>query len=288
MKGEFCLEINYTKGASNAENVFRASVALIESFIELDKILVSSIDSKIKPILILEDIEGGSIKIWFRTILSIASDDALRNLNWKPIVGQYMVKGKHKLLKMLEENDESLDRKRILKLRDDLSALAEETNVKSIPAYTPPPVSKLANSMVQITESLSFLEEGDSAAYVTDEGRVAFNPKFKISKETVEEVLTMKVIRSTIPMILKIKKPDYLGDSMWDFRYKGRSIQAKISDVKWLKDFQSRKVEALPGDAIFGTVDTEVKYGFDQEVVVEHYTITEVKEVMSGEQETLL
>ena len=81
-------------------------------------------------------------------------------------------------------------------------------------------------------------------------------------------------------MILKVKKPDYLGESQWEFRHETHPIPAKILDEKWLKDFQSRKHDVRPGDSLRAIVETEVNYDYNQEVVGTHYYVIEVKEVI--------
>ena len=50
------------------------------------------------------------------------------------------------------------------------------------------------------------------------------------------------------PMILAVKKPDYLGDSKWDLRHGKRPISARIEDGAWLRRFQSREVDVRPGN----------------------------------------
>lgn len=81
-------------------------------------------------------------------------------------------------------------------------------------------------------------------------------------------------------MIPKVKKPDYLGESRWEFRHGTRPISAKIVHADWLKDFHNRKYDIRPGDSLRATVLTTVSYGYDKEVVAIHYDITEVKEII--------
>ena len=66
---------------------------LIESFEEIDKILVTSISSRIKPVLLLENIEAG-LRSWMAEILESVDDDAIKSLDWKKFVGSYLVKAK--------------------------------------------------------------------------------------------------------------------------------------------------------------------------------------------------
>jgi hypothetical protein len=81
-----------------------------------------------------------------------------------------------------------------------------------------------------------------------------------------------------------IKKPDYLGQSMWDFQYGGHTIQGKIQDVNWLIRFQNREINILPGDSIKAIVQIEVLFGDNSQIVAEHYTILNILEVLNRPQ----
>jgi hypothetical protein len=62
-KADFCLEIKFAKGAENPSRVFRAMSNLIEVCQRLDSSLVQTIDVKIQPLLVLEDVES-SVSVW--------------------------------------------------------------------------------------------------------------------------------------------------------------------------------------------------------------------------------
>lgn len=89
-----------------------------------------------------------------------------------------------------------------------------------------------------------------------------------------------EIIISQSEMILKIKKPDYLGDSKWEFRHRKETINAKITDNDWLAKFRDRQISLKPGDSIRANVEIEVKYDFDREVNSINHTITKVLEVI--------
>ena len=55
--------------------------------------------------MVLEDVEAGSLKTFFRNVLQATDNQALKNLNWKPIVGNYLVQAKYVLLQWLESDD---------------------------------------------------------------------------------------------------------------------------------------------------------------------------------------
>ena len=77
-------------------------------------------------------------------------------------------------------------------------------------------------------------------------------------------------------MCLKIKKPDYLGTSRWEFKHNDRTLEARIEDVEWLSKFQSRIVDVRPGDSINTRVIITIKRDQNNLVVAERFTITHV------------
>jgi hypothetical protein len=67
---------------------------------------------------------------------------------------------------------------------------------------------------------------------------------------------------------------------MWEFRHEGRSLEAKVSDLDWLRNFRDGVVVLHPGDALRAVVDVTVRYGCDGEVVSASYTIVKVMDVV--------
>jgi len=87
---DFAFTINFRRSAGNPRRIFDAASALIDAFEVLDKALVESVDVTISPLMVLEDIESGSIKVWLKNILTRADDEALKTGDWKMLVGHYL------------------------------------------------------------------------------------------------------------------------------------------------------------------------------------------------------
>lgn len=81
-------------------------------------------------------------------------------------------------------------------------------------------------------------------------------------------------------MVLKIKKPDYIGESKWIFKDGKRRIEAKIGDLEWLESFRSKDVIIYPGTAIKAIVEVINKYDFSGELKSSQYTIKKVIEII--------
>jgi hypothetical protein len=152
-----------------------------------------------------------------------------------------------------------------------------------MPFYERIQTKQLLHSFERMSSSLSHLLINDSASFIlTDGGQVNFNTEFKLLPESIDELLTKERITCESEMILKVKKPDYLGESKWDFRHGGRSFPAKISHSKWLEEFQNREKDVRPGDSIRAKVEVVNKYDYDGELVGTDYTILDVMEVIPG------
>jgi hypothetical protein len=88
------------------------------------------------------------------------------------------------------------------------------------------------------------------------------------------------------PMILKVKKPDFIGDSMWDFIWDGRTLSMKIHHQEWLHSFRNGDILLRPGDSLRAKVKTTVRYGFDNEVVGVQHDLLEVLAILHGPDST--
>ncbi len=280
IKDSFCIKIDYEKDSPNPSRVFKTMTDLIDSFQQIDKDLIKCIDNKIEPSLILEDIEIGSLKTYISNILKAVDDDAIKNLDWKPAVGKYLLKAKYIIVDLLDGKTSITDKKQIEGTRRKILELAESTGIKKFPDYTPIETKSLINGIDKINKSLSHLDKRDKAQYITSENTANFNLDLNFAPSQIEDLMTKETIESKSIMILKVKKPDYLGDSKWDFKYDNHSIQVKILDYGWIKSFQKRQIDIRPGDSIRAEIVTEVKYGFDNDVVSANYNLIKVQEVI--------
>ncbi|MCA2854711.1 MAG: hypothetical protein IM572_06270 [Chitinophagaceae bacterium] len=268
---DFCIEIDYKKDSENPARVFEAMSGLIKAFQAFDSDLIKSIDNKIEPILLLEDIEIGSIKAWLANGLRGIPDDAIKDLDWKKIVGNYLIKAKYILINKLSGKTLLTDASEIEDIQYELLEEAKKTNLKQFPSYTSIKMQTLVHNISNINSALKPLSKEDTASFKTGFGDASFNLELDISPESLEELVTKEKIASEVVMILKVKQPDYLGNAQWTFKYNGRLVYAKIINDEWLKKFQEREIDIRPGDSLRAKVTTTVNYGHDYEVIGHHY-----------------
>ena len=275
-RADFGFEIDFRRETGPASRVFAATSQFITACEALDAELVQLIDSSIQTVLVLEDIESGSIKTWLRNLLSSADDEALKKLDWKPLVGAYLVRAKYAVIRWVDKDAKSLD-----ELRTEIQIIAAETDVRRLPAYAPPSYPALIKGAQDFQAVKDHLIEGDRAKFLTRDSEFEINLSVRMSLENIEALAVARTIK--VPaheMVLPVKKPDYLGDSKWQLRHGKRNIEARIDDGGWLKRFQRREVDVRPGDALLCMVETEVRYGHDNELISESYVVLQVLDVL--------
>lgn len=277
------VRISFVKDKGSPSRVFLAATDMIQALEEMDRVLIKSISSEIKPMMMLEDIEVGSLKIILKNILSQVDDQALKDLDWKPLVGQYLVKGKYLILKWADDKDPS---KSLPDLRKDIQKLASDTDVRRLPDYSSVDPTALMDAVSKVQSSKEKLIEGDAIFYNGDGSgdEYELDMDVHIEPDQILEIAT-KITELTPPMsmILAVKKPDYLGTSKWDMRHGKRAISVRINDEEFLKAFQDRKLDVRPKDALKCMVQVEMKYGYDNELISETFVIVSVQEVLQDD-----
>jgi hypothetical protein len=115
---------------------------------------------------------------------------------------------------------------------------------------------------------------------IPDEPEAEFNLTFNLAPESIDDLIARETLSSDSEMLLKVKKSDYLSESIWDFRNGTYIISASILDKEWLEKLQSRKVDVRPQDHIRVRVEISHKYDQDGELIATHYNILKVIEVI--------
>lgn len=282
-KADYCLKFDFDKSSNNPMQVFRSVSNIVEAFSCIDKMLVSSIDEKIEPLVMLEDVESGSIRVWLRNVLSSVDDEALKDLDWKKQVGSYLVKAKYALINFISDKTELTDRSQIESIQQQLVSLASETDVRRLPFYSQIPMADLISSLSGLATAMSDVPQNEKIEYQTLDGSIGFNLAFNFSPESIQKMVTSETIISTSTMIVKVKKPDYLGDSRWDFRHDKRNFSAKIEDEDFVRKFQARKTDIRPGDSLKVEMRQEISYGHNGDVVASTNIVVKVIDVLRPE-----
>ncbi len=276
------IRIEFERGIGDPTRVFRAMAGLIESTQLLDSHLALSIGANVQTTLVLQDVEAASLKAKLRTIVEEIPEEAVKEGEIKKIIGHFLLKAKHKVLDWCGERDAIKSREEVKQLEAEIHRLAQESDIKLLPAYAPVEISTLLSDINAVNDALGCLEARDQATFMSPVGTSSYNPALTVSEGMVREFVTRETIASKGERILKVKKPDYLGNSKWGFKYGAHMIEAKILDAGWLLRFQNSQEPVLPGDSLRVVLREAVSYGYDNEIVHTDYEVLEVIGVIQG------
>ena len=101
-------------------------------------------------------------------------------------------------------------------------------------------------------------------------------PEFIVTQEEIANLFAGEVITNTLARILMVRRPDFLGEAKWEFRYEKRPFSAKISDEGWLHEYHAGRIDIRPGDALRVTLLETVTHDNNGEVIKEDREILAV------------
>lgn len=254
------IKIDFVEGGSSAR-VFDIAADLIRAFEDLDSVLLSSVDSQISTSLILEDVQKSSLKIFLRNLLRQADDEALKTLDWKPLVGQYLVKAKYIALQWLDRSIEEDEPAGIEDLTQTIGRLARDAEVRHLSTSTDVNPARLAQSLDEIQRTKEKFKPGEKLTITLDRSdyRVNLDATW-LPSEHLQDVEAQQELSNTVDMLLVIRKPDLLGKSQWQFKHGKRSFSAPITDKEWLEEFHNGHHPLSPGDALRVRVKHTARY----------------------------
>lgn len=249
-KSDIVIKIDFLDDSSPAR-VFDMAANMVRAFEDLDRVLIGTIDSKIQTQLVLEDLQRSSIKIFLRNILEATDDQAIKELDWKPAVGKYLVKGKYAAIEWLDKAIESGDPAGIEDLTDKIRDLAEEADVRHLPDYPPINPSRLAQPMDEIQRVKAQFRSGEKLTITLGENEYQCDTsRTWLPSEHINDVAGDKTLSNDIDMVLVIRKPDFLGATEWQFQHGKKRFSAPIKDEIWLNSFRAGEHPLKPGDAL--------------------------------------
>lgn len=283
---DFSFTIKFARGQGDPRRVFEAASSLIDGFEELDEVVADSVDAKLNTVMVLEDVEAGSIRVWLRTLLENLDDEGLKTGEYKKAIGPALVRAKYAALEFLD--DESGTAPAMDHLRGTLQSIASETDVKHLPDYAPVHQGKLVASLEKIQDAKRLLGPKDKLSIEAD-GRVYEVDLSKTWSPAVAVPVTpLTESTSEAELFLTIRKPDLLGGSMWQFKHGKYTVTASITDEMWLADLHDQKIALHSGDALKCQVQFTYLYDEAGDLIEQKTVITKVLgKVSSGKGEQL-
>lgn len=272
VEGEIALIIQYQPGKSEALGVLAGAMRLIESLDKLDHCLLSSIDSDLEPVSILNDVQHSSLKILLARALRKAPDELISNMDWKKWVGGLLIHGKYKLLANLEA-----DAPRIREILIEL-----EPEYQSSPAglvgYTPPSVVAIQGALNSVAKARASLPM-HSVTIQTELGDIYLAD---VSATEPPEIMTPQdTITNTGVEFFKVKSTDMLGQAQWTVIRNNRIVKVDLLHQSWLDAYQHRLLTVLPGDSLECRFEESITYDSNHNELDRRLSIIEVIRVIS-------
>ncbi len=277
---DFGFTIDFKKGQGNPKRIFDTASALIDAFESFDKAVIVSIGGRIEPTMVLDDVQSGSLKVMLRNLLLSVDDEALKSGDLKRIVGAFLIGAKYKALEFLK--DEEGAKQGIETLKGELVALAVATDVRHLPDYAPIHEGRLIASLDKIQKAKAELETGDRLIVKLDETdyEVDLGSSW-LPSETLGTQPSEPIEKdNTIEMVLIIRKPDMIKDTMWQFSHGKSNVSASIKDAAWLAEYRARRVPIFPGDALNCVIRSIYSYDEKGDLIDQRMEIIKVNGVI--------
>jgi hypothetical protein len=173
--GTTYLQIDFPPATAHPSRIFRAMAELIDAFEAIDRDLLHTLDPQSEPVFILERIEAGSLRV-FIAILRFFPDDALLNLDPRPLLGQFLVKAKQALLKWLGGKDTIRHPSDVLELQNVL----DDVRRRTIGGDGRVPLDRLLDDLRRLSSATAILEVQDRVIYVADGETIMINTRFQV------------------------------------------------------------------------------------------------------------
>lgn len=276
---EYEIKIEFETKTKDPANIFYAMGDLINSINYFDNVILEVLPFSCESVVELQSIEIGSIKSKLKTILLKSDDEAIRDFDWKKQVGSFLLKAKYKAIKWLEDKDSIENKDEIMLLTDDINSLAKEEMVEYTSTFEISP-KKLLESIEYISKSMTRLGNNQKAIYISAEGSAIFNKNLLLTSKQIEEIITEREIISVTESICEVKKPDYIGKSMWEFYLDEKHIKVVFDDDGWLNKFQSGQIDLRPGDSMEIILESTIHLDENNSLVEVTYRLLKVNKII--------
>lgn len=275
------VKLEFKKNTPNPSRLFQSFAKVIEGLNKIDNAIASTIDSTVASTMYLEDIKEGSLiaKIWNELV--IGEDEQLDNMeNKEDSISNFIKDARSETLKVASK--ENPNAKDIKEVTDKIEQISRDNGLDISFNSAPLNQIKLASGINEIKTATSSLGKGER--FILDNGsdnpRQINNSPDRIDLEEVENLLTKEEMENKFQTYYKIKRPDFLGSSQWEFKNGNEKIIAKITDEEWLKKYQQGEIIVVPQDSLHVEVTKIDKFDKNLELISSRIEVTKVIKVI--------
>jgi hypothetical protein len=276
--GEVGVTIDYTPGKTTAIDLLSGAMRFIESLDKLDKALLSSVDTRLEPVAILNDVQHSSLKLMLARALKSIPDDEIKNLEWKKWIGKLLVNGKHAFLGKL-----NADAPEIALEIERLSADYAKAPGSFAP-YHPPRLTDVMEALDLVRAARAAIP--DAVLVQTELGDI-FLPRIDVLSDTEDASVTDELTNAGIE-IFKIKSTDMLGEAQWLVLRNQRVTRVDMLHRGFVEKYHQREIALLPGDALRCKFEETIRYDATGKEISRSIRVIEVLNIISPSVQKIL
>lgn len=279
IKNPFEIKLEFAANTENPSRLFYSFAEMIKSINNLDTTIAKSVNTSISSKVYLDDVEKGSIiaKLWNELIVN--EDEKIDDIESNDSIREFIEESRNKSLDFISKGKSSMED--LSNLTQEIVDVAKNKGIEDSFHFAEPNALDLAKALNGVGNSTKELNKNETF-YIKSpntEVRGIKNDNPIIDIESVENLLTEEEIINESTVYYKIKRPDFLTDSQWEFKLGTKTIKAKILDEKWLEDFHNGNVIVVPGDSLKVNIKNSQKFNKHRYLISEKTEIINVVEV---------
>ena len=280
---DYVITYKFDKESHSPSEIFSRMAELTDGFCTLDALFIKTLNEEMRSNSVLTGLEYSSIRAYIVNTLKGIDNKDIANLDWKTIIGKSLVKLKLAVIRFLD-NEKPATNSDLIELQSEILEIEKATGLKEIAAYKSMCLNQLAGGLVTINSASMQISNEEQIIITTDNGDSRLSTRMVITEERRIEILTQSTEPFRDKAVVLVKKPDYLGNSMWDVIYRGRRELMKMGDLDFLMKFHDNHPDAAvrPGDSLDVDLDGVHSLGASGEVIHKRYMIRKVSKVLKN------
>lgn len=274
----YIIKVDYDSTRDNLSDSLKSLGKIVEGHKRLSDILIKATGEQgiSSTFIKMQNIEAGSIKLYIKRMFKKDNGEAVEN----ECLDMFSKKTTATIIKYMNTK-KSIRKEDIPALREEIIENYQNSNGKNILPIADEEIIDCARAL-QTPDELGEKQNVTTTFLGKD---YTYAPDFKVNENEIKEdyVVTEDSLDNSI--LIKIKKPDYIGNSQWTVIYQDKTVEARILDEDWLNRFQNGKLLykdcPLPQNTIKVTADISIekKNNIEQKVFL---TIKKIKEVIKN------
>ena len=247
------IEIEYKSSEHDLIKTFSALALFIEGDENFSNIFLRLLGEIETQKAIMTNIEFSSIKVFLRNVFRNTSDDQIREKGHRAFISQFLIEIKNYFLKILSEKSE-IDHRIFDQVKPELIEIAKKNNIEQFIQLDNLSPTEFLDCIDYLIKPSKILANNQNIRIKCQGHEYIINKDINYNRSEIERSINVEEIYRDQEIRILVKKPDYIGQSKWDFYYDGVPINAKIMHSEWLKRFQNGSLSTheipLPGDGL--------------------------------------